>query len=241
MPRQLKASVCFLFMEVRRTTMIFWTVLLSLLFVSVMLNWLFFEEGIIMFELAFPIYIFAAIIGQLIVKNSVPYLIKMGSTRSNVFKSVGIYFFIFSLFNAVLANTIHSIMMFLFGNSNVGEPFMTISGNSGQAITFNHLADFFQNVWWTRVLIDTSIAYFLFVCGFILGLIFYRYGVIGGVSFIALMVLTLFIGLSKGWLIPVFVNLFTNISLVFFVQLLLVGLIVYLFSFFLLRRLSIIQ
>lgn len=242
MPRQLKASVSFLFTEVRRTVIIFWSILLALLLLTLILNTVFFQEGTILFEISFPMYAFAAIMGQLIVRSSLPYLIKMGSTRLNVFKSVGVYFFGLSLFNAVLANTIQSVTLFLFGSSSANsEPFMTITREGDQVISFSHFADFFQNMWWTRVVVDTSIMFFLLASGFILGLIFYRYGVVGGVSFIALIMFIIILGISKGWLIEFFITIFTNISVVFFVQLLLIGLIIYLFSYLLLRRLSLAQ
>src|SRR5699024_7467024 len=123
--------------------------------------------------------------------RTIPHLIKMGSTRLNVFKSIGTYFFGLALFNTVLANTVHSVTMYLFGSTESGQSStFSIAAAGEQTRTFNHIADFFGNVWWSRMLIDFSISYLLLACGFILGLVFYRFGIIGGFAFLAALVFT---------------------------------------------------
>src|SRR5699024_5042829 len=124
------------------------------------------------FTLIVPIYAICAIIGSIIVKNDLPYLIKMGSTRLNLYKSVGVVFVGIALFNAVFANTIHSLVLLLYkGTGSTQSDTFTFSDGS-QSFTLNHLADLFVNVWWSRVLIDSTILFFLLVCGFIVGLMF---------------------------------------------------------------------
>src|SRR5699024_2379054 len=111
--------------------------------------------------------------------------------------------------------------------------------DGSQSFTLNHLADLFVNVWWSRVLIDSTILFFLLVCGFIVGLMFYRFGTIGGISFLAVIFLTFVIGMTQGWLLEFFISVFQDITLLFFGQLFLVALGLYLLTFFLLRRLTI--
>lgn len=236
MPNQLKGSLLYLLADVRRLLIIFWSLLMGLLIVSLILNIVFYKEGVITFQLSIPLYFLSAVLGQMIVKNTIPYLVKMGSTRMNIFKTIGAHFFIVALFNAILASTVYSLTTFLFGNNT---DFFTIYGG-GETISFNHLAEFFVNNWGTRILIDLSIMFFLFVCGFIIGLIFYRFGLAVGIGFIAIAIFTFIIGMVQEWLLKFFILIFSDMTLTFFVQLLFVGLMFYLVSFIILRRLPIL-
>lgn len=242
MPNQLKGSLLYLTADVRRLLAIFWSILVGLLIMSLVLNVLIYQENVVTFQLSFPLYALSAVIGQMMAKNTIPYLIQMGSTRMNVFKSIGAHFFNIALVNGVLASTIYSLFSFLFGGNESlkqDKGFITIISASDEVISFNHLAEFFANNWGTRILIDTSIMFFLLACGFIIGLIFYRFGLVAGISFIAVTIFVFIIGMTQGWLLDFFIHIFTNMTLVFFVQLFFAGLIIYLLSFSILRRLPI--
>lgn len=242
MSSQLKGSLFYVTADVRRMLTIFWAILLGLLVISLLLNILVYKESIVTFQLSFPLYFLCAIVGQMIVKNTIPYLIKMGSTRSNIFKTIGVHFFNFALVNAVLASTIYGLTMIFFGSNesaNSSGSMITITNTDGGQMRFDHFAEFFVNNWGTRILIDFSIMFFLLICGFILGLIFYRFGTPIGLSFIGIVIFIFIVGMARGWLLNFFFKIFSNMSLTFFVQLFLVGLIIYLLSYVVLRRLPI--
>src|SRR5699024_861832 len=65
----------------------------------------------------------------------------------------------------------------------------------------NHLGQLVSNDGWlARIVIDTSISFFLFGCLFIGGLIFYKFGVVGGLaSFVVGFLFFLYAG-NAGWL-----------------------------------------
>ncbi|HLR72204.1 MAG TPA: hypothetical protein VK085_12340 [Pseudogracilibacillus sp.] len=237
MPKQLKGGLYYLFANVRYSLTVFWTILLVILLVTIVLTWLL-PDSVVSFQLAVPVYVFAAVIGYSIVKNAFPYLIKMGSTRINLVLSFGIYGFLLAFLNAILANTINNFVTLLIGTErNTGA--LTVTEN-GSTMTFNHVGEFLgENTWIMRVFIDTSISFFLLAVMFIIGLIFYRYGLIGGFSFLGVVAITIVFGFSKGWLLDFFIAIFENFSFAFFYQLFAVGIIIYLFSFFLLRRLTV--
>lgn len=237
MPKQLKGGLYYLFANVRYSLTVFWTILLVILLVTIVLT-LLLPDSVVSFQLAVPVYVFAAVIGYWIVKNAFPYLIKMGSTRINLILSFGIYGFLLAFLNAILANTINNFVTLLIGTErNTGA--LTVTEN-GSTMTFNHVGEFLgENTWIMRVFIDTSISFFLLAVMFIIGLIFYRYGLIGGFSFLGVVAITIVFGFSKGWLLDFFIAIFENFSFAFFYQLFAVGIFIYLFSFFLLRRLTV--
>ena len=238
MKRQIQGSLYYLSTDIRYSLAIFWIILGSLLLLTVMADWIFGgEEVTFSFNLSFPIYIFAGIAGFLTVKGAFTYLVKMGVTRKALFISTVIYFLGLSLLNAFIANLLEFITTFMV-RSNVGNIFIITDGDIDYEM--NHLADLLAtNTWFTRIIIDTSISFFLLSAFLVIGLIFYRYGLIGGFSFVGLFIFTIIFGVTNGWLIDFFVHIFSDFSIVFFYQLMFVGLGVYLLSYLLLRRLTI--
>ncbi|MBO1001483.1 hypothetical protein ACFSKI_15670 [Pseudogracilibacillus auburnensis] len=233
MSEQLKGSIYYLSSEIRYSLSVFWSILLSLLALSIFIDLLFKETNVV-FTLAFPVYIYSAIAGQILVKSGVPYLIKMGSTRKNVFISFAVHFLGLAMVNAIIANTTYLIVQLIY---------KVVGVNEGTAILNTQPPPFglnlFQDTWFTRFVIDSSICFILLVCSFILGLIFYRYGLIGGFSTIGVLLLLLIFGISNGWLIKLFLPIFADFNLSFFFQLFLFSILLYLFSYLLLRKFTI--
>lgn len=161
----------------------------------------------------------------------------MGATRKQLYVGVIIFFVGLAVVNALIANILE--MMFkLIVNAEV-QGGLTISDGIA-AHTFTHIADFLNNnSLLYKVFIDSSISFFLFVLYFFIGLLFYRYGLLGGFSFIGTVILVLIFGLTQGYLIDYLVDLFMNFSIVFFYQLTLVTLGIYLLSYLLLRRFTV--
>src|SRR5690625_349326 len=231
MSKQLKGSLYYLFANLRFSLIIFWIILGTLLLLTVV-SAILIPDSVISFSLWGPIYGFAAVIGYWTVKNTLPFLIKMGSTRKNLFVSMGLYAIGLSLLNAFIANTLNSIVTLTIGEEReIGSIFVS---DSGSTMTFNHIGEFLgKNTWLMRVFIDTSISFFLLAAMFIVGLIFFRSGIVGGFSFLGAFVLLFIFGMSKGWLLDFFITIYNNFSFAFFYQLLLTGIVIYLISFLL--------
>src|SRR5690625_6808867 len=98
MANQLKGTLFYLYTNVRFTLIIFWIIISTILALSLITSY-FMSEGTISFQLSFSVYVFCTIIGTWTVKNAIPYSIKLGSTRKNLYVSLGIYFLGFALFN----------------------------------------------------------------------------------------------------------------------------------------------
>ncbi|MEI3606408.1 hypothetical protein SPD48_11935 [Pseudogracilibacillus sp. SE30717A] len=238
MQRELKGSLYYLQANLRYSFIIFWSIMIGTLALTILADLLIkSEEGIIAFNFSIPIYIFGAIFGFHIVKNVIPFLIKMGVTRKSLFISTGILLCGISLINSVIANTIHSSLERVYGDTMGGF----ISYSDGNiTLTITHFADLFMDsTWISRVFIDMSLTFFFISLTLILGLIFYRYGLIGGFGTLGVVMLMFILAISRGWVTSFFVKLFENFHFTFFYQLFAVGIIIYLLSFILMRRITI--
>ncbi len=237
MQRELKGTLYYLQANLRYSFIIFWSIMLGVLVLSMVADLLISDdEGIIAFNFSLPIYIFGSIFGFYIVKNTIPYLIKMGVTRKSLFISAGIHLFGIAIINSIIANTINSFLENMYENS-MGS--LTVSdGNT--TLTLTHFADLFMDsTWLSRVVVDTSVGFFLITITLVVGLIFYRYGLIGGFGTIGIVMMTFIVAIARKWLESFFIKLIENFDLTFFYQLFAVGILIYLFSFLLMRRITI--
>src|SRR5699024_821824 len=87
--------------------------------------------------------------------------------------------------------------------------------------------------------IDVSIQFFALAVGFMFGMIFYRYKLIGGASVFALLLFIFIYSINSGWLYDTAVNIISNFSMLFLYQLFEVALVIYLLTHFLFRKLTI--
>lgn len=236
--QQIQGILYYLTTNIRYAFTIFWLIFSSFLALTFVLDFIFgTEESVIQFNFSFPIYIFASVVGFVIVKNMLTYLIKMGATRKQLYVGVIIFFVGLAVVNALIANILEMMFKFIVNAEVQGG--LTISDGIATH-TFTHIADFLNNnSLLYKVFIDSSISFFLFVLYFFIGLLFYRYGLLGGFSFFGTVILVLIFGLTQGYLIDYLVDLFMNFSIVFFYQLTLVTLGIYLLSYLLLRRFTV--
>src|SRR5690625_962918 len=209
----------------RHSMIIFWTVLLAIILSSLLLAYLLANgEGVFMLSITGPIYVYFSIYGFLIVKNWLPFMIKIGATRKNIFVSFALYFtslaFIFSFFGMIL----HTILTPVELDSNVHIFFCA------------HLAHFLYAALYVIVFIDIIFCLFLFVTSFFIGLINYRYGLLVSGSFIGFIILIGILGLYHGWLIDFFKYIYTNFDLLLFTKVGIVSIIIYFITLLILRN-----
>lgn len=230
MGKQLQGLLYFYVADIRHSLVIFWSILLTLLLLSIGVAYFFLGEmDSLNFDIAFPTYIYCSIVGFLTVKGNIPFSIKMGATRKNIFISIGLYFLGLSLGMALVSNSINSIVKLLVDNFTINSFY------------FAHIATFIQDTWINRVMIDMIIMFFFLSLMFLIGLFFYKFGLLGGLSLIGLIVFGFLIGVTKGWLIDFIIHVFNNLGTQFFLQLLACGLALYGLSFLLIRRITIVK
>lgn len=235
---QLKGTLYYYFASIKYSLMIFWMILGGVLVLSLGTEIIFGDQGTtVYFSFSAPVYIFAGIMGFWIVKNIIPYLIRMGSTRMNVFIATGISLTALVLFNALLSNTISSLVTGVFGDFSGGTFY--VSGQE-ESVSFNHLGELIGAYSiWSHIIIDSSIQLFFMSISFLFGLIFYRYKLIGGGAVLGVLLFIFIYSASAGWITDFALNIINNFSFVFFYQLAGVAIIIYGASIFLLRRLKI--
>lgn len=169
MTRQIKGLLYFFATDIRYSLMIFWTILLGILIVSLVISYFMLgvENGQLYFMFQF-IYVYCGILGFITVKESIPFSLKMGATRKNLFISLGLFFLSIALMKAVIANTLHTVILYATDITNL------------HSFGFMHLAQLMEDTWINRVVIDTSLMFFFLTVMFLTGLLFYRYGLLGG-------------------------------------------------------------
>ena len=231
MSRQIKGLLYFFIMDLRYSMIVFWTILLSILFFFMILYYYVIgvENSEFSFGLPFAAYVYCGVLGFLAVKENIPFSLKMGATRKNFFLANGLFFLGISLFFAIAASIIQSVVTFLFSDTSM------------QSFQFLHLAILLEDTWLNRVIIDSTIMFLVLSIMFIAGLLFYKYGQAGGGIAGGLLILFLLFGVAQGWLTDFIIELFTSIDILFFYQLLLIGLVIYAASFFFLRDISIVK
>lgn len=231
MGRQIQGMLYFCFTDARYSLMIFWTILLAILGVSLAISYFIstLDETFFRFSLTGPIYVYCSILGYLTVKESIPFSIKLGATRKDIFISLGLFFTILSLGLALVANVLHELVL----------TFMNAIGVD--IFGFLHPAYFLEDTWMNRVIMDTAIMLFLFAVMFLIGLIFYKYGMAGGGSLLGVLLVVLLTGVAQGWLVDAVIELFSDFSMVFFYQMLGIGLVLYCISFLFLRRITVVK
>lgn len=231
MGKQIKGLLYFFITDIRHSVTIFYTILMSILVVILTIAYLLIgvEDGRMTFSLTAPMYIYCAILGFLTVKEFVPFSIKMGATRRNMFISLAISFLGLSVVMAVVGSTLQQFVVFI--NTKLGI----------DTFSFIHIAYFTNDTWLSRIIIDISIMFFFLSVMFVIGLLFYKYGLAGGGSALGVIVVILLLGLGQGWLPDLLVETFRNIDNLFYIKLLGVGVVIYAISMILLKRISVVK
>jgi hypothetical protein len=228
MGRQLKGLLYFFSSNIRHSLLIFWTILMSILVVTLTISYFLLNvEGEMAFSLTAPMYVYCGIMGFITVKEMIPFSIKMGATRKNLYVVIAIFFLLLSLFKAI-AGTIIQILV-----TSMNE---AIGLNN---FNFLHLAQFIDDTWYTRVVIDTAVMFFFLTLMFLLGLLFYRFGFAGAGSVLGILLVGLLLSIAKGWAWDFITNIVESFGMTFFLQMTIMSIVFYVLSFFLVRRITI--
>ncbi|CDO04450.1 hypothetical protein OPHB3_1134 [Oceanobacillus picturae] len=228
MGRQFKGLLYFFSSNVRHSLLIFWTILMSILVVTLTISYFLLNvEGEMAFSLTAPMYVYCGIMGFITVKEMVPFSIKMGATRKNLYVVIAIFFLLLSLFKAI-AGTIIQVLV-----TSMNE---AIGLNN---FDFLHLAQFIDDTWYTRVVIDTAVMFFFLTLMFLLGLLFYRFGFAGAGSVLGILLVGLLLSIAKGWAWDFITNIVESFGMTFFLQMTIMSIVFYVLSFFLVRRITI--
>lgn len=232
MNRQIKGLLYFYATNVRYSFIIFWSILLSFLVISLAISYFLLDVEDAWFSFGFPFatYFSAGIIGFLTVKETIPFALKVGAIRRNIFFATGLYFFGYALLLALISSSIQSVIQFIVDATNL------------HSFLFLHPSLIIgDDNWITRILIDTSVMFLLLSLMYLAGLLFYKGGVLVGGIFLGVLGILLLLGITLGWLIDAVIELYHTIDLMFFVQIFGVGVLLYGLAYFLIRNITTVK
>jgi len=231
MPRQISAMLYFLTTEYKRSLVIFWSILFSTIVLSLMLSY--FLNGNkdikMVFLLSGPVYLFCAIHAFISVKQTIPFSIKMGASRKNIFISIGLFFIGLALVQTIIVNLFAEVLRFIVQTMDIST-FLII-----------HPAQLLDNSLANRLVIDFALMLFLLSVMFVFGILFYRYGLIGGGSLGAVMAVSFIFAVAKGWMGQWISFFFESINVGLFYWIMLIALGVYLVAWFFVRRITVVR
>lgn len=231
MIRQMKGLLYYYVTDSKRPLTIFWSILLSTLFGAILMAYFFVsvDDAKMMFSIPTALYIFCAIFGFVIAKHKVSFTIKLGAVRKNIFFSFFIFFLGFSIINSAAVSTLHQVIYYILKKFSINS------------YVLFHPADLLTNTWLSRFIIDASILFIILVTFYLLGLIFYKYGLIGGGIVAGIAVITLLFLLSKGLLVDFIMDVYASLDLMTFYQIMFIGILIYVLTWFLIRKLTIVK
>lgn len=231
MNNQVKGLIYYYTQDMKYHVKIFWTILIAIIVAtSIMAYFLMGVEGS-RFYWAFPFatYTNVAIIAFQSVKKDIPFGLKMGAIRKNIFLSYAYFFFCYSLLMAIAANTLQTIL----------EGLLNVFGVTNYI--FGHPAMLLTDTWLTRTVIDTFIMFFLMALLLLVGLIFYQSGLLGGGITLGAILVVILYGLFQGWLIEAFANILSDASMLTFATIFVIGIGLYLFSYLFIQRVTVVR
>ncbi|QDP39351.1 hypothetical protein [Radiobacillus deserti] len=229
MSNQLKAMLYFYVTDMRKQFLIFWTILSSIIIFSFCIAGMMPGGWELYLTISIPVYVFSGITGFKIVKESLPFTIKMGGTRRSYFLSIGMFTMGYSIAVSFITNGLHSIskiVMNIFTMDNFGiiHPTALMGEESN---------------WFSRFAVDLFLNFFLVASLFILGLIFYRFGIVGGFSTLGVFVVINIVMIASGEFMDIAKAVITQSEIGHYIILFGFGLLLYGISWFMLRRISV--
>ncbi|WP_217589693.1 hypothetical protein [Lentibacillus saliphilus] len=230
--RQIKGIMYFFITGARYNFTIFWAILLSTMFVSLLIAYFVGEmshDMTMVFAVSAAVYIYCSIMGYSTVKEAIPHLLKLGATRKNLFIGLGASFLCLAFLKAVLTSGVHVVVTWL-------TDMFQIDGY--QLI---HPAELIGNTLINRIVIDTAVMFFILASMFVLGLLFYKFGLLGGGIVISALVITFLVGLAAGTIPDIAIKLYETRALMQFVWLFLIGFGLYAVSWSMLRHITIVK
>ncbi|KMJ56687.1 hypothetical protein AB685_20695 [Bacillus sp. LL01] len=226
MLNDMKAVLYYLTVDIRFSFMVFWSILILSLTAMFIIVLSFDTRMIVTTSMA--IYIFCGITGFLTTKETFPYCIKLGATRTRYVVSVLVYCFavaaVFSIIHVIIQTIFNSLVQ-----AAASERFLTY--HTVEATTL-------ANTWYNALLVDMIICFLLLSLGFLLGTIFFRLGLIGGLGTLAVLAIIVILPYTRNFIFDAIVNV-EGWKLGFnFLMLVGVALLAYLPNWGMLRRAS---
>src|SRR5699024_9772194 len=183
-------------------------------------------EAEFFFMLSFAVYVFSAFYGFISVRYELPFSIKMGATRKHFWLSRLIFFIGLTICQVIIIQLVTWLSKFLGNLLNM----------DADAFQLAHPAVLLDNTIFQQMIIDATLIFSITAIFYLLGMLYYKYGLIGIASLAAVVLIFLLFSFAKGWFYDVYTYLGEHFSLNMFAYILLAGILCYLLSWLLIRR-----
>ena len=192
--KTVQGSLYVFFQSYKKSNIIFWCILFAIVLLSFFIDTFFGQYITFAMTISIPVYIFYSTMGAKILNKTLPYFLKLGLSRMQYVWNVGLFFIVWSLIGAFIIACTHKMITFLsnlldYQNMVIIHPLFFFSSSDS----------FFQTM-----AIDTVL---LLLSSLLLNVVFYRFGTLGGYSFIGIMALIPIMMVIFGWYSPLFMTL----------------------------------
>ncbi|MFD1067777.1 hypothetical protein [Oceanobacillus locisalsi] len=231
MNNQIKGMFYYYAVDVTRTAKIFFTILIGIILASAVVCYLLLgiDEFEMYWAIPFATYVNVGVVGFQLVKGNVPFGLKMGATRKNMYVMQLYFMFIYSFVIAFLGSTLQQVTEWLFQAVGVTN------------YIYVHPAMLVTDNWAMRIVVDTLVMFSIMALLLLIGLIYYRTGLTGVGSLLGMLLVVVLYGVFEGWLIEAFINVFSDATMMTFVSMFFIGIVFYLLGFPFMRRITIVN
>ena len=189
-----KGSFYVFYQSYKKQNIIFWTILLSIVLFSFFLLLTLVKDTFMALVVSIPVYVFFVVMGSKWLTSTFSYFIRFGMSRLQYVGMTGLFFIAWSLVTALISAILHQGIFFFKGELAI-EEFMIF-----------HPAYFFDSTlaFSTVFLFDFVILLFCLTSGLLMNYLFFRFGLVGGYSFIGIMAFIPLLAIALKWYEPVF-------------------------------------
>lgn len=227
MARQIKGLLYFYYTDLEFSLIVFWSILLSMLTVSVTMMFLFPSIDFMSFSFTAPIYVYCGIIGFLMARHTIAFSIKIGGTRKNIYVSMGIFFISLALAKSTIAAVIQAgVTKFVLRDD--------------MNFLFAHPMNLADDTIINRIYTDFLLIIFITTLTFLISLLFYKLGLLVSGLVVGMAIVFLTYRLFSGELITYVIDSFQYSVYLFFAQFGLIALLFYALAWLLLRRITVV-
>ncbi|WP_080875188.1 hypothetical protein [Oceanobacillus timonensis] len=231
MNNQIKGMFYYYTVDVVRTAKIFFSILIGIIIASAIICYLLLgvDEFKMYFAIPFATYFNVGIVGFQLVKGNVPFGLKMGATRKNMYVMQLYFMFVYSLAIAFIGSTLQQITEWIFQAAGVTN------------YIYVHPAMLLTDNWIMRIVVDTLVMFLIMAVLYFIALLFYRTGLAGGGTVLGVLMVVILYGAFEGWLVDAVVNLFSDVTIMTFISMFFIGIVFYLIGFPFMRKITIIN
>jgi len=187
-------SLYVLFQSYKKSNIIFWCIVFSIVILSFFIDTFFGQYVSFAMTISIPVYIFYSVKGAKFLNNTLPYFLKLGLSRMQYVWNIGLFFIIWSLAGAFIIACTHKIIallsnLFDYKNMIIIHPLLFFSNSDSFFLTMT---------------MDTVILLLCLISSLLLNVVFYRFGTLGGYSFIGILALIPIMMVIFEWYPPLF-------------------------------------